>query len=89
MEKMLSLVVQGILLYSEVVSARGSDGTAYRNEKISTLETNINKRGARQGRYMIPFDASSKRQQIKLNKDHAWVILSPPPVGKEGDTPMF
>ncbi|KAJ8050218.1 hypothetical protein HOLleu_03332 [Holothuria leucospilota] len=86
-EKLLTLVVQYILLHSNIVNEQGLDGTAYRKEKLHTLETNINKRGVRQGKFIIPFDAGGKLQQIKLNKDHAWVIISPAPAGKEEEFP--
>lgn len=86
-EKLLTLVVQDILLYSNIVNQRGEDGASYRDTKIRNLEININKRGVRQGRFTVPFDAGGKLQQIKLNKDHAWVILSPPPLGKDDEFP--
>ncbi|KAJ8042552.1 hypothetical protein HOLleu_13637 [Holothuria leucospilota] len=80
-EKLLTLEVQDVLSEANTSHEAGVDRGAYIDCKISTLESNVNKSGVKQGNFCVTFDKSGKLCPIKLNKDHALIILSPPPNG--------
>ncbi|KAJ8019052.1 hypothetical protein HOLleu_42605 [Holothuria leucospilota] len=83
-EKLLSLEVEDIMSEANKVNEFGAiDRSTYIDNKISALVSNINKRGVKQGNFSITFDKMGKPCPIKLNKDHAVTILSPPPIGLE------
>ena len=50
---------------------------------VGNLETNVNACVVRNGNFTITFDKSGTVDCIKLNKDHALLIINPPPTGKE------
>ena len=85
-EKLLSLEIEKIL--SEGNKIQQSQGMKDSSKQLlDNLVSNINKRGVRQGNFKIRFDKSGKLEQITLNKDHAFAILSPAPAGRENDFP--
>lgn len=79
-EKLLTLEVEDILSEATKVRESGLEKSAYIDTKISALVGHINKRGVKQGGFSITFDKNGKLCPIKLNKDHAVTILSPPPL---------
>ncbi|KAJ8017695.1 hypothetical protein HOLleu_44709 [Holothuria leucospilota] len=84
-EKLLGLVVGDIISNSNIQTGLGRDGGMYREEKITNLENNINLRGVKQGCFSIHFDSRGNVKPIKLNKDHAQVIIAPVQEGIDCD----
>ena len=80
-EKLMMLGVELIILQSRKNSE--ASNTMHTEDLVGNLETNVNAHGVRNGNFAITFDKSGTVDHIKLNKDHALVIVSPPPAGKE------
>jgi hypothetical protein len=57
----------------------GEQRQAYISNRISSLETNINKRGIKQGNFRVHFSSKGEPEPVSLNKDHAISIISPTP----------
>lgn len=80
-EKLLSLVVAEIEWEATKAHEVGIDESTFLDHKVSILESNINKRGVKQGNFSVIFDTNGRPSPIKLTKDHAFTILAPPPDG--------
>jgi len=84
-EKLLTLEVDRILSTANINEQRGADRESTIDTTLALFEGNINKRGARQGNFKVEFDSKGKSMPISLNKDHALVIMCPPPVDCPSD----
>lgn len=65
----------------------GIDFATYKQQKITDLENNINRRDVRAGSFRVLFNAKGVPEPVSLNKTHAFVILSSPPTGLEEEYP--
>ncbi|MES9884153.1 MAG: hypothetical protein ABW185_25180, partial [Sedimenticola sp.] len=87
-EKLVSLEVDNILSDANKAGQRGQNASSYIDDKINTLQNNMNKRGVRGGNFRINFDSKGVPQRVSLNKTHAFVIVSRPPInGSESEYP--
>ena len=75
-EKLLFLVASSASNEKDKLQTAAAQ-TLAGEDLIRNLEININKRGVRQGKFAFLFDKSGKLEPIKLNKDHALLIISP------------
>lgn len=86
-ERLLSLEVDHIISEANKAHEIGIDKSTFIDSKVSILESNINKRGVRQGNFSVMFDTNGRPSPIKLNKDHALTILAPSPDGFQEEFP--
>jgi hypothetical protein len=86
-EKFLNLEIQEITSEANKLDIRGQDGQTYKIESFRNLESAVNSRGIRQGNFKIHLNVKGEPEPVKLNKDHAEAIVSPPPAGKEKEFP--
>ncbi|KAJ8019143.1 hypothetical protein HOLleu_42473 [Holothuria leucospilota] len=86
-EKLLMLEIELLPKKGNKETQAGKDGAAFVKDKIFILDTNINRRGVRQSNFRITFDKGGKPNPVKLNKNHATVILAPPPLDQENTYP--
>ena len=77
-EKLLSLEIENILSEANKLNeCVAGEGDVYRSTAIGNLETNLNKRYVRQGKFRVLFNKNGSAEQISLNKDHALAVLKP------------
>ena len=84
-EKLMMLEVE--LIVSQSRKNTEASNSMRTEDLVGNLVTNVNARGVRNGNFAITFDKSGTVDRIKLNKDHALVIISPPPADKEAQYP--
>ena len=58
-----------------------------KEDLLANLEANINSRDIQHGNFRVYFDKAGKPEPVRLNKDAALAIISPPPPGMEGMYP--
>jgi len=80
-EKLLDIELGNIYSEAKKYEAKNVSGSLL-GGYVANLESNINKRGVRQGNFQIITDEMGKPQPVSLNKDHAYTIISPPLAGK-------
>ena len=77
-EKLLALEVANVLSEANKQNEKtAGQGDAYRQTAIGNLETNISRRGVRNGNFKLEFNKSGSPEPISLNKDNALLILHP------------
>lgn len=78
-EKLLNLEIVRVFSAANVAcQQRSLDAGAYIKECIQNLESNINRRGVRQGNFHVIMKGNVP-EDVKLKKSHAEAILCDPP----------
>ena len=84
-EKLLNMEINTIM--GEGNTYHQTNVNMTKEDLIRNLQANINMTDIRQGHFVIHCDKSGKPEPVKLNKDAALAILSPPPPGMESKFP--